>query len=109
MPRRCNFTSNIGLNSRKGSRFNPNLHEALTMVPVEDPALDDVVIDVFSAGYRIGARLITPARVIVGQLVAQEVEPETPTEDDGEPTVAEVTQGHSPDPTPADEGEDGEP
>jgi molecular chaperone GrpE len=92
----------------KGSRFNPNLHEALTMVPVEDPALDDVVIDVFSAGYRIGARLITPARVIVGQLVAQEVEPESPDEDGGDSTVAEDTRDDSPEPTPADEGEDGE-
>jgi len=50
-----------------GSTFNPNLHEAISMVPVTDPALDNVVIEVFSAGYRIGSQLIAPARVIVGQ------------------------------------------
>ncbi len=50
----------------QGSRFDPNLHEALTLVPVTDPSLDQVVMEVFSAGYRIGSRLITPAKVIVG-------------------------------------------
>ena len=30
--------------------------------------LDDVVIDVFSAGYGIGSRLIQPARVVIGKL-----------------------------------------
>lgn len=50
----------------QGSKFDPNLHEALTLVPVADPALDQVVIEVFSAGYRIGGRLIAPARVVVG-------------------------------------------
>lgn len=55
----------------QGARFDPNVHEALTLVPVPDPALDGVVIEVFSAGYRIGARLIRPARVIVGQCQAE--------------------------------------
>jgi len=53
----------------EGARFDPNLHEALTTVPVTDPAMDEVVIEVFSAGYRIGSRLIAPARVVVGRLV----------------------------------------
>lgn len=51
----------------KGAKFDPNLHEAIHAAPVDDPALDGVVLDVFSAGYRIGNRLITPARVIIGQ------------------------------------------
>lgn len=50
-----------------GAKFDPNLHEALTLVPVTDPALDGVVLEVFSAGYRIGGRLIKAARVVVGQ------------------------------------------
>ncbi len=50
----------------KGAPFDPNIHEALTTMPVADPALDQVVIDVFSTGYRIGSRLIAPAKVIVG-------------------------------------------
>jgi molecular chaperone GrpE len=52
----------------KGARFDPSLHEAIATVPVTDPALDDVVVDVFSAGYRIGSRLIQPARVVIGKL-----------------------------------------
>jgi molecular chaperone GrpE len=50
----------------KGAAFDPNVHEALTAMPVADPALDQVVIDVFTRGYRIGSRLIAPAKVIVG-------------------------------------------
>jgi len=49
-----------------GAPFDPNIHEALTTMPVTDPALDQVVIEVFSTGYRIGSRLIAPAKVIVG-------------------------------------------
>ncbi len=50
----------------KGAPFDPNIHEALTAIPVPDPSLDQVVMDVFSVGYRIGSRLIAPAKVIVG-------------------------------------------
>ena len=60
----------------KGSKFDPNLHEALTMMPVQDPALHEVVIDVFEAGYHIGSRLIRPARVILGSYTAPPEEPE---------------------------------
>lgn len=56
----------------KGTPFDPKLHEALSMIPVPDPALDGVVIDVFESGYRIGSTLIRPARVIIGQHTADE-------------------------------------
>jgi molecular chaperone GrpE (heat shock protein) len=62
----------------KGSKFDPNLHEALTMMPVQDPALHEVVIEVFESGYRIGSRLIRPARVILGSYTAPEESPEAP-------------------------------
>jgi len=52
----------------KGSRFDPNLHEAISAMPVADPALDGVVIEVFDTGYRIGSRLLKPSRVVIGQL-----------------------------------------
>jgi len=51
----------------KGSRFDPNLHEALTTMPVADPALDGVVMEVFDRGYRIGSRLLKPSRVVIGR------------------------------------------
>jgi molecular chaperone GrpE len=101
------FTS-LGLEEvpGQGTRFNPNLHEALSMVPVQDPALDDVVIEVFSAGYRIGARLITPARVIVGQLVQPEPEEEAELEPEADQEEGPVESSEAtPEP---DESEDGE-
>ena len=54
----------------KGARFDPSLHEALTSLPVFEEALDNTVIEVFSAGYRIGTRLIRPARVVIGEYKA---------------------------------------
>ena len=65
------FTS-LGLEEvpGKGAKFDPNIHEALTTCPVPDQALHDCVVDVFAAGYRIGNRLIRPAKVIVGAWTA---------------------------------------
>ena len=46
--------------------FNPELHEAMTMVPV--PNVDpNTVIDVLEKGYQLNGRLIRPARVIVSK------------------------------------------
>ena len=51
----------------QGQAFDPNLHEALSVIPVEDEAQDGVIIEVFSAGYRVGSRLLKPARVVIGK------------------------------------------
>lgn len=53
--------------SPDGMPFDPNFHEALSVVPVEDPEQDGMVINVFSAGYRVGSRLLQPARVVIGK------------------------------------------
>jgi len=50
-----------------GQPFDPNLHEALSVVPVADAAQDGMIIEVFSTGYRVGSRLLKPARVIIGR------------------------------------------
>lgn len=47
--------------------FDPNVAEAIGMVPVEDPELDQVVVSVVQEGYRLGDHIIRPARVQVGQ------------------------------------------
>lgn len=57
-----------------GSRFDPNLHEAIASVPVTDAAQDNMVLNVFSHGYRIGARLVRPARVVIGSYTAPTAE-----------------------------------
>ena len=51
-----------------GQPFDPELHEAVEIVPVE-PQLDGTVTAEYSRGYRIGDRLLRPARVQVGSSV----------------------------------------
>jgi molecular chaperone GrpE len=51
----------------KGATFNPDFHEALSILPVTDPEQDGKVLEVFRAGYRIGASLLAPAQVIIGK------------------------------------------
>lgn len=46
--------------------FNPELHEAVEMVAVESD-LDSKVLKVYVPGYRMGDRLLRPARVAVGR------------------------------------------
>ncbi len=48
-----------------GSRFDPAVHEAIATIPATDSALDNTVAQVFSTGYRIGKRLVCPARVVI--------------------------------------------
>lgn len=51
-----------------GQRFDPRLAEAVDLVPVSDAAQEDVVVQEVRAGYRIGDRVLRPARVRVGRL-----------------------------------------
>lgn len=48
-----------------GSRFDPEIHEALMTQPVEAERADSV-LDVFEPGFQFKGRLIRPARVQVG-------------------------------------------
>ncbi len=47
--------------------FDPNFHEALSVLPVTEEGQDGRVLEVFSAGYRVGSRLLKPARVVIGK------------------------------------------
>jgi len=51
-----------------GRPFDPRLHEAIEVVPVTDPEKDDTVVEEVRPGYRIGERILRPARVRVGRL-----------------------------------------
>jgi molecular chaperone GrpE len=53
-----------------GEVFNPELHEAVDMAPV-DPENDGKITAEYSKGYRFGDRLLRPARVQVGKAKAQ--------------------------------------
>ena len=49
--------------------FDPHLTEAVGLIPVTDPRLDQRVVDVVQRGYLYGGRLLRPARARVGRLV----------------------------------------
>lgn len=50
----------------KGDAFNPDLHQAISMVPTdEQPA--NTVIEVMQKGYQLNGRLLRPAMVTVAQ------------------------------------------
>jgi len=50
-----------------GEPFDPQVHEAVTMVPVGSPEEDGVVMGVIRHGYRIGEDVLRPASVAVGK------------------------------------------
>ncbi len=59
--------ANVGVTTipTVGNRFDPELHEAIDMKPVE-PSEDGTITAEYSAGYKFGDRLLRPARVQVG-------------------------------------------
>jgi molecular chaperone GrpE len=48
----------------KGERFDPHVHEALASQAVEG-AESGTIVEVYSAGYRIGDEVLRPAKVVV--------------------------------------------
>ncbi len=51
----------------KGETFNPELHEALAMVPVTKGAEPGTIAEVFEVGFMKGDKLVRPAKVVVYQ------------------------------------------
>lgn len=47
--------------------FDPSVHEAVVVQPVNDPELDGVVLGVLQAGYTFGGQLLRPSQVVVGR------------------------------------------
>ena len=52
-----------------GEAFNPDLHQAMSMLEVPD-VTPNTVIDVFQKGYTLNGRLIRPAMVVVAKSAA---------------------------------------
>ena len=50
-----------------GEPFDPSVHDAISVTAVADPRHDAIVLDQTEAGYRFGARLLRPAKVVVGR------------------------------------------
>jgi len=51
---------------QKGDKFNPDLHEAVTMQEVDDAESGTIVV-ILQKGYELNGRLIRPAKVIVAK------------------------------------------
>ena len=51
--------------------YDPNLSEAVGVLPVTDQEQHDAVLQVVRPGYALGDRIIRPARVLVGRLLPQ--------------------------------------
>lgn len=52
---------------QKGEAFNPEWHEALTMVPVTEGAEPGTIAEVFAVGFMKNDKLVRPAKVVVYQ------------------------------------------
>ena len=55
-----------------GERFDPSMHDAITVVPTSEPAQDGVVCGVLAPGYLVGDEVLRPARVAVTRLAADD-------------------------------------
>ena len=51
----------------KGLPFDPKVHEAIMQAPAESEEQIDTVREVFQKGYKMGDRVIRPARVIINK------------------------------------------
>ncbi|MCL1944730.1 MAG: nucleotide exchange factor GrpE [Firmicutes bacterium] len=60
--------SNLGVEELKseGNKFDPELHNALMRVEVQDPDMDGKVVEVMQRGYSMGGKVIRHAQVKVG-------------------------------------------
>ncbi len=53
------------IQTKLGDAFDSNLHQSIEVVPTDDASLDHTVASITQAGYRIGERILRPARVRV--------------------------------------------
>jgi len=51
----------------EGASFDPELHEAVSAVPTQDPAQDGLIVGIVRHGYRIGDEVLRPALVAVAK------------------------------------------
>ena len=78
---RDQFLNKLGNNDVKrmqalGAPFNPNQHEAISMVPVTEPEQDGTVVAVITEGYTINGEVLRAAMVAVGQCAAPAASPD---------------------------------
>ena len=50
-----------------GEEFNPDVHEAITEIPVNDPSMVGKVVDEVEKGYTLNEKIIRYSKVVVGK------------------------------------------
>lgn len=50
-----------------GEEFNPDIHEAITEIPVTDPSMVGKVVDEVEKGYTLNEKIIRYSKVVVGK------------------------------------------
>lgn len=58
---------------RQGQPFDPGFDEAMAMVDVKDPSQDNRVLQEWEKGYTFHDKVLRPAKVAVGKMVAEDV------------------------------------
>jgi molecular chaperone GrpE len=51
----------------KGAPFDPNVHEAIAVSPVDEDVLDNKVLEVLQPGFMVKGKVLHPAQVVIGQ------------------------------------------
>ena len=59
-------TKGLAVIEARGTKFDTDLHEAVTQFPAPDPAQKGMVIDVVQTGYTLNGKVIRYAKVVVG-------------------------------------------
>ena len=54
------------MDTKAGSEFDPDFHEAITQIPVEDKKLKGKIVDVIEKGYLLKDKVIRYAKVVTG-------------------------------------------
>ncbi len=54
-----------------GDEFDPNLHESIEMVKVENESENGKLINILQSGYKMHENILRPARVKVGQFIKE--------------------------------------
>jgi molecular chaperone GrpE (heat shock protein) len=58
--------------NRLGQVFDPSLDEAITTVEVTDPSQHNLVLQEWEKGYTLQEKLLRPAKVVVGKMLAED-------------------------------------
>ncbi|MEK7536079.1 MAG: nucleotide exchange factor GrpE [Patescibacteria group bacterium] len=60
-------TNGLDIYGEAGEVFDPRLYESVGIIEVAETENDNIIVEIVSKGYRLGERILKPARVKVGK------------------------------------------